>query len=91
MAAIAGRDRRRCPRQRLDRVGWRDRNRRRARPRRRGRAAPAPPRPEDAHVLKFSRAGKFLLQIGKAGKPGGNDSTTGLNRPAAIAVDATAE
>jgi DNA-binding beta-propeller fold protein YncE len=52
--------------------------------------APAPPRPEDAHVLKFSRAGKFLLQIGQAGKPGGNDSKTGLNRPAAIAVDAKA-
>jgi DNA-binding beta-propeller fold protein YncE len=57
----------------------------------RGRgAAAAPPRPEDAHVLKFSRAGKFLLQIGQAGKPGGNDSKTGLHRPAAIAVDAPA-
>ena len=27
--------------------------------------------------------GKFLLQIGKAGKTGGNDSKTALNRPAA--------
>ncbi len=53
-------------------------------------AAPAAPRPEDAHVLKFSRAGKFLLQIGKAGKPAANDSRTGLNRPAAIAVDSPA-
>ena len=41
-------------------------------------------------MLKFSRAGKFLLQIGKAGETGGNDSTTGLNRPAAIAVDSAA-
>jgi DNA-binding beta-propeller fold protein YncE len=52
--------------------------------------APAPVRPEDAHVLKFSRAGKFLLQIGKAGQVGGNDSKSGLNRPAALDVDTTA-
>lgn len=50
----------------------------------------APAKPTDAHVLKFSRKGEFLLQIGKAGAPGGNDSTTALNRPAAVAVDATA-
>ncbi len=57
----------------------------------RGRgAAPAAPRPEDAHILKFSAAGKFLLQIGQAGKIGGNDSKTGFNRPAAIAVDSAA-
>jgi hypothetical protein len=48
--------------------------------------APKPP-PQDAHVLKFSRTGRFLLQIGKAGAPGGNDSTTGLNRPAGVDVD----
>ena len=48
------------------------------------------PRPVDAHVLKFTREGKFLLQIGKAGQPGANDSTTGLYRPAAIAVDSAA-
>jgi DNA-binding beta-propeller fold protein YncE len=55
----------------------------------RGRATgPAsPPRPQDAHVLKFSRAGEFLLQIGKAGAPGGNDSTTALNRPAGLGLD----
>jgi sugar lactone lactonase YvrE len=52
-----------------------------------GRAAAAPPKPVDAQVLKFSRAGQFLLQIGKAGHPGDNDSTTGLNRPAAVSVD----
>jgi DNA-binding beta-propeller fold protein YncE len=57
----------------------------------RGRgAAPAPPRPEDAHVLKFTRAGKFLLQIGQAGKPGGNDSKIGLHRPTAVDVDSAA-
>jgi DNA-binding beta-propeller fold protein YncE len=56
----------------------------------RGRGAtttPAAPRPEDAHVLKFTRAGKFLLQIGQAGKPGANDSRSGLHRPTALAVD----
>ncbi len=57
----------------------------------RGRgAAPAAPPPEDAHVLKFTRAGKFLLQIGQAGKSGGNDSKTALNRPTAIDVDTAA-
>ena len=48
-----------------------------------GRGGPpaAPPPPADAQVLKFDKAGKFLLQIGKAGKTEGSDSTTGLNRP----------
>jgi sugar lactone lactonase YvrE len=54
----------------------------------RGAAAAPPARPQDAHVLKFTRTGQFLLQIGKAGHPGDNDSTTGLNRPAGISVDA---
>jgi len=55
----------------------------------RGRAgAPsAPPRQPCAHVIKFSRAGRFLLQIGRAGRVEGNDSKTGLNRPAGIEVD----
>jgi DNA-binding beta-propeller fold protein YncE len=52
----------------------------------RGGEAPPPP-PADAQVLKFSKDGKFVLQIGKAGQPGGNDSQTGLNRPAGVAVD----
>src|SRR5262245_4729772 len=44
--------------------------------------APAgPPAKADSHVLKFSPDGKFLLQIGEAGKPGANDSKTALNRP----------
>ncbi|MCI0390864.1 MAG: hypothetical protein MOB07_19130 [Acidobacteria bacterium] len=51
-------------------------------------ATPAPPRPQDAHVIKFSRTGKFLMQIGRAGKVEGSDSKTGLNRPAAVRVDA---
>src|SRR5262245_46556026 len=38
----------------------------------RGRGAAAgPPPPADAQVLKFSKDGKFLLQIGKAGKTEG--------------------
>ena len=50
---------------------------------------PAPPA-EDAHVLKFSSDGKFLLQIGKPGQVGDDTSTTGLNRPMAMDVDAAA-
>jgi len=53
----------------------------------RGRGAAGPPPPADAQVLKFSKDGKFLLQIGKAGKTEGSDSTTGFNRPGALAVD----
>jgi DNA-binding beta-propeller fold protein YncE len=41
-------------------------------------------------VLKFARDGKFLLQIGHAGKVEGSDSTAGLNKPSGIAVDAAA-
>lgn len=52
--------------------------------------APATPAPEDAHVLKFSRDGKFLLQIGKPGETGGPDSRTGLRRPAAVEIDVQA-
>ena len=48
---------------------------------------PAAPRPQDAHLLKFSRAGKFLLQIGKPGKSEGSNSETTLNRPLALDVD----
>jgi DNA-binding beta-propeller fold protein YncE len=56
-----------------------------------GRAAnPAPAKPTDAQVLKFSRSGGFLLQIGKAGQTGDNTSTTALNRPAGVSVDSAA-
>ena len=40
----------------------------------RGGAAATPP-PTDAHVLKFSGDGKFLLQIGKPGETGDDTST----------------
>ena len=50
-------------------------------------AAPTTPRPQDAHIIKFSRTGQFLLQIGRAGKVEGGDSKTGLNRPAGARVD----
>jgi len=55
---------------------------------RRGGGTAAPP--VDAHVLKFDRTGKFLLQIGAPGKIEGPASTTTLNRPAAVAVDTAA-
>jgi DNA-binding beta-propeller fold protein YncE len=60
---------------------------------RRGGAAattPAAPPPNDAHVLKFSGDGKFLLQIGKVGETGDDDSTSALNRPTAVEVDTAA-
>ena len=41
-------------------------------------------------MLKFSRTGQFLLQIGKPGEVGDKTSKTNLNRPADIAVDAAA-
>ncbi len=56
----------------------------------RGGAPAAPPPPADAQVLKFAKDGKFLLQIGKAGKTEGSDSQTGFNRPGALAVDSSA-
>src|SRR6185369_8518184 len=54
------------------------------------RGAAAPAKPQDAHVLKFSPTGQFILQIGHAGKAEGNDSKTGLNRPASVTVDGNA-
>ncbi len=48
-----------------------------------GAAAP----PADAHVLKFSKTGQFVLQIGKPGLATGDDS---LSKPSAVAVDAAA-
>jgi DNA-binding beta-propeller fold protein YncE len=53
-------------------------------------AVTTPPPPEDAHVLKFTRDGKFVLQIGKAGAPGDATSKVGLLKPAAIDVDSAA-
>ena len=57
----------------------------------RGRGAPpAAATPADAQVLKFDKTGKFVLQIGKAGKTESSDSQTGFNRPGGIAVDSAA-
>lgn len=53
-------------------------------------ARPAPPKPQDAHVLKFSRTGAFLLQIGHAGKVEASNSKSGFNRPAGVRVDSAA-
>ena len=44
----------------------------------------------DHQVLKFRKDGSFLLQIGKAGKTGGNDDTNLLGKPAEMDVDTIA-
>ena len=44
----------------------------------------------DAHVLKFTADGEFLLQIGQAGQGTGSNDTENLGRPASIEVDPTA-
>jgi len=41
-------------------------------------------------VLKFSKDGKFLLQIGKNGASKGNQDTANLSRPAEVEVDMAA-
>src|SRR6266550_5437042 len=41
----------------------------------------------DHQVLKFTRDGKLLLQIGQAGVTGGDSDTAHLGRPASVAVD----
>ena len=46
--------------------------------------------PADAHILKFTNDGKFLLQIGRSGQSGGSNDTNNLGRPASIEVDAGA-
>lgn len=51
---------------------------------------PPPPPKTDAHVLQFTRDGKFVRQIGKPGVLEGNASKTSLNRPAGIEIDAAA-
>ena len=42
---------------------------------------------KDAHILAFTRAGKFLLQIGRAGKSGGSNDTANMARPTQMRVD----
>ncbi len=41
-------------------------------------------------VLKFSKDGKFLLQIGRNGASKGNNDTANLNRPAEVEIDMAA-
>ena len=40
----------------------------------------------DHQILKFSRSGRFLMQIGRAGQSQGNADTENLNRPADMFV-----
>ena len=42
---------------------------------------------KDAHILKFNRQGKFLMQFGRQGKTGGSNDTTTFSRVAKIYVD----
>ncbi len=42
---------------------------------------------KDAHVLKFTKDGKFLMQVGKFGKGGGSNDTENFGRVAKIWVD----
>jgi hypothetical protein len=44
----------------------------------------------DAHLLKFTKAGKFLVQFGKPGQSKGSNDTENFGRPAKIFVDAKA-
>ena len=41
---------------------------------------------KDTNILKFTRDGKFLMQIGKHGVSGGSNDTANFNRPAAVEV-----
>jgi DNA-binding beta-propeller fold protein YncE len=45
---------------------------------------------DDAHVLKFTRAGDFLLQLGKPGQNAGSNDPINFGRVAKIAIDAEA-
>ena len=44
---------------------------------------------KDAHILKFTREGKFVLQIGRQGQSRGNNDTQNLQRAADMKVDPT--
>jgi hypothetical protein len=45
---------------------------------------------KDAHVLKFTRDGRFQMQIGHQGKGGGSNDTENLGAPANMVIDAAA-
>ena len=42
---------------------------------------------DDAHILKFTKDGEFVLQIGRYGQSTGSNDTENLGRPADIRVD----
>jgi DNA-binding beta-propeller fold protein YncE len=44
----------------------------------------------DAHVVKFTKAGKFLMQFGKPGQSKGSNDLENFGRPSKIFVDARA-
>ena len=46
---------------------------------------------KDAQILKFTRDGKFVLQIGRSGQSKGSNDTANLGSPADINVDAAAK
>src|SRR3954470_20081712 len=46
---------------------------------------------EDNQILKFTPDGKFLMQIGRAGKSEGSNSHTQLGRPAHMMMDAKSQ
>jgi DNA-binding beta-propeller fold protein YncE len=52
-----------------------------------GRGNAAAPPPNDAHVIKFTRTGQLVWQIGKPAQVEGSESKTTLNRPAGFDVD----
>jgi DNA-binding beta-propeller fold protein YncE len=43
---------------------------------------------QDGQVLKFTQAGKFLLQIGRSNESKGSNDTANLKRPAKLFIDA---
>lgn len=45
---------------------------------------------KDSHILKFTRDGKFLMQIGRQGKGRGSNDTENLGAPANFTIDAAA-
>jgi DNA-binding beta-propeller fold protein YncE len=45
---------------------------------------------KDAHILKFTRDGRFLMQIGRQGEGNGSNDTKNLGAPANMIVDAAA-
>ncbi|MFQ5738904.1 MAG: hypothetical protein ACE5JX_07800 [Acidobacteriota bacterium] len=45
---------------------------------------------DDAHILKFTRNGKFLMQLGKPGTSRGSNDTETFGRVAEVSIDAAA-